>query len=88
MIASFDTPEVQFAVQAAQLAASVVQQVQQDLAARSLDKSDRSPVTVADFASQAVVAALLERAFPNDTLVAEEDASLLRTSQGNRCVLW
>ncbi|HEY57369.1 MAG TPA: 3'(2'),5'-bisphosphate nucleotidase [Anaerolineae bacterium] len=82
MILSFDAPEVRFAVQAAQLAASVVQRVQKDLAARALDKGDRSPVTVADFASQAVVAALLERAFPNDVLVAEEDAATLRTPQG------
>jgi 3'(2'), 5'-bisphosphate nucleotidase len=37
---------------------------------------------VADFASQAVVAQGLEQAFPNDPLVAEEDAAALRNSPG------
>ncbi len=82
MILSFEAPEVRFAVHAAQLAASVAQRIQKDLAAQTLNKGDRSPVTVADFAAQAVVAALLERVFPNDPLVAEEDASALRTPEG------
>jgi 3'(2'), 5'-bisphosphate nucleotidase len=42
-------------------------------------KPDLSPVTVADFASQAVVARRLEEAFPEDSVVAEEDAIALRT---------
>ncbi len=78
MIPSLDVMEVRFAVQAAQLAADVVRQIQHELAAEALTKGDRSPVTVADFASQAVVAALLEQTFPNDPLVAEEDATALR----------
>jgi 3'(2'), 5'-bisphosphate nucleotidase len=41
-------------------------------------KKDRSPVTVADLAIQAVVAARLAEAFPHDALVAEEDARLVR----------
>jgi 3'(2'), 5'-bisphosphate nucleotidase len=44
----------------------------------ALTKGDRSPVTVADLAVQAVVAAGLEAAFPDDVLVGEEDAALLR----------
>ncbi len=82
MIPSLDVPEVRFAVQAVRLAAEVVRQIQRELAAQALIKGDRSPVTVADFASQAVVAALLEQAFPNDVLVAEEDAAALRAPQG------
>ena len=41
-------------------------------------KSDRSPVTIADLAIQAVVAERLAEAFPHDSLIAEEDAGLLR----------
>jgi 3'(2'), 5'-bisphosphate nucleotidase len=41
-------------------------------------KPDHSPVTVADFASQAVVAHRLEEAFPEDSIVAEEDTLALR----------
>jgi 3'(2'), 5'-bisphosphate nucleotidase len=47
-----------------------------------LAKADRSPVTVADFAVQALIADRLARAFPDDALVAEEDASVLRSSAG------
>jgi 3'(2'), 5'-bisphosphate nucleotidase len=40
-------------------------------------KGDASPVTVADFAVQAVIASRLGRARPDDPLVAEEDAAAL-----------
>ena len=46
----------------------------------SLTKDDLSPVTVADYASQALVGRLLAEAFPDDPLIAEEDASGLRPS--------
>ena len=46
--------------------------------AQAAIKSDTSPVTVADLAIQALVAARLVDAFPDDPLVAEEDAALLR----------
>ncbi len=44
----------------------------------SLEKADRSPVTVADFGSQALVCRRVKAAFPHDPIVAEEDASALR----------
>jgi hypothetical protein len=44
----------------------------------ALLKADRSPVTIADFSVQALVADRLGRAFPDDPLVAEEDAALLQ----------
>ncbi|HUU82064.1 MAG TPA: 3'(2'),5'-bisphosphate nucleotidase [Phycisphaerae bacterium] len=44
----------------------------------TLAKKDRSPVTVADFGAQALVSADLAEAFPQDPLVAEEDAAQLR----------
>lgn len=81
MVNSFDVAEVRFAIQAVRYAAEVVRQVQQELVPQALTKDDRSPVTVADYAAQAVVAALLERCFPNDALVAEEDASALRAPE-------
>lgn len=46
--------------------------------AGSLAKDDKSPVTVADFAAQAVVAAALQHAFGEDPLVGEESADALR----------
>ncbi len=43
-----------------------------------LVKDDLSPVTVADYGSQAVVCRFLEAAFPDDPVVGEEDAAALR----------
>ena len=44
----------------------------------TLVKDDRSPVTVADFAAQALVAQALAEHCPDDQLVGEEDAEALR----------
>jgi 3'(2'), 5'-bisphosphate nucleotidase len=45
-------------------------------------KSDSSPVTVADFAVQAVLARRLAQAVPDDVLVAEEDSRSLQGEAG------
>jgi HAL2 family 3'(2'),5'-bisphosphate nucleotidase len=74
--------EIQFAIQAVRQAALLVQQVQAELVTPALTKDDRSPVTVADFAAQAVVGRLLSRTFPNDLMVAEEDSHTLRQKDG------
>ena len=70
--------ETKFALHAVQQASLLVKQVQAEMAAHTLTKGDRSPVTVADFASQAVVGHLLSQTYPDDPLVAEEDAQELR----------
>jgi 3'(2'), 5'-bisphosphate nucleotidase len=44
----------------------------------TLVKKDRSPVTIADYASQAVVCKILQEIFPSDPIVAEEDSHQLR----------
>lgn len=49
-------------------------------------KEDRSPVTVADFGSQALICAALHRAFPDDPIMAEEDAASL-ASPANAAIL-
>ncbi|MEX0777256.1 MAG: 3'(2'),5'-bisphosphate nucleotidase [Phycisphaeraceae bacterium] len=73
--------ESQTALAAVRQAAAVCQAVQQRLVRpETLAKKDKSPVTVADFASQAVVCAALEKAFPDDPVVGEEDAHELRQS--------
>ncbi len=67
------------AVRAVVAASGVCEQVRRTLAdADAVIKGDKSPVTVADFASQAVVAAALaETGLP---MVAEEDAAELRVA--------
>lgn len=60
-------------------ACAVCRRVQQDIEQlRSMTKDDRSPVTVADFASQAVVAHRLREALGDIRLVAEETSEQLR----------
>jgi 3'(2'), 5'-bisphosphate nucleotidase len=74
-------PEVNFALHAVRKASRLVKQVQSELVSPALTKQDRSPVTVADFASQALIGHLLAGSFPHDPLVAEEDTSSLRTPE-------
>ena len=46
----------------------------------ALTKGDRSPVTLADLATQVVVSLRLARGFPDDPLLAEEDSAALADS--------
>lgn len=77
---SVDTsiPEVAFAMHTVRHAAQIAQRVQSGMAIANLTKSDLSPVTVADFAVQALAAHALEQAFPGEPLVAEETSQELR----------
>ncbi len=70
--------ELQVALQATQRAAELCQRVQHSLGQKALEKNDKSPVTIADFGSQAIIAQALQAAFPVIPLIAEEDASALR----------
>ncbi len=76
-----DTPEGAFACDAVRRATQLARGIQREMVTPALTKGDRSPVTVADFAVQAVVAKLLGDALPDAVLVGEEDASELRTSE-------
>jgi HAL2 family 3'(2'),5'-bisphosphate nucleotidase len=73
-----ESPELATALDAVRLAARVCRNVQGSISDDVLEKQDRSPVTVADFASQAVVCRALQAAFPAIPIVAEEDAAELR----------
>jgi len=76
-----DHPEIGFAVSALKEAAQLAKKIQREMAPAALTKEDKSPVTVADFAVQALLGRSLEMAFPEDTLVAEEDSATLRSTQ-------
>jgi len=77
-----EVPEIQFALKAVSQASRLVKQVQAELVSNALTKDDRSPVTVADFASQALVGSLLDETFPQDPMVGEEDSEALRRPEG------
>jgi len=74
--------ELRAALEAVRGAARVCRAVQERLITRdTLEKRDKSPVTVADFASQAIVCHHLEQAFPSDAVVGEEGSAELRTAE-------
>jgi 3'(2'), 5'-bisphosphate nucleotidase len=76
MNGSFDHPQrvaLHAVAEAARLCVAVRRAVPQQL-----EKLDRSPVTVADFGSQALVCRILRREFPRDPIVAEEDSRELQ----------
>ena len=53
--------------------------IQEELTgADSITKSDKSPVTIADFASQAIICKILEENFPGIPIVAEENSGALQ----------
>ena len=52
----------------------------------SLEKKDRSPVTVADFGSQALVCRAIHARFQDDPIIGEEDSAALREA-GNEALL-
>jgi len=73
--------EVLTAIKATLMASALCQRVREDLSGReSILKSDRSPVTIADFGSQAIICKMIKEEFPDDIIVAEEDSRELRKS--------
>ena len=71
--------EKQIAISAVFRAVQLCQQVQADMVKTdAVEKADRSPVTVADFGSQALICHAIGEAFPDDAIVAEEDSQTLQ----------
>jgi len=62
-------------LRACSLTSSVFNKLVKD---ETVTKNDKSPVTVADYSAQAVIASILARAFPDDPIVGEEDTKTLR----------
>jgi 3'(2'), 5'-bisphosphate nucleotidase len=71
--------EVLTSVHAIRMASELCQRVKRDsVHEESILKGDRSPVTIADFGSQAVLCKMIKEKFPGDAIVAEEDSEELR----------
>lgn len=66
------------AMEAVMMAAKLCEAVRRDMVPEAMEKSDKSPVTVADYGAQAIICRALAAAFPEDPVVGEEDASDLR----------
>lgn len=73
------TREKKVAVEAVTEAAKLCVAVRSEMVgADALEKDDKSPVTIADFGSQALICRRLLATFPQDAIVGEEDATDLR----------
>ncbi len=76
------------AIDAVRKACRVTRKVQEGLAQiRQFQKDDKSPVTVADFASQAVVCHVLQESLGSFNLVGEETSQALRQDDQERLCL-
>ena len=63
----------------------ITARIQKDLSVKdSLVKPDKSPVTIADFTSQAIICRILHDHFPGIPIVAEEDSAALKESGHER----
>jgi 3'(2'), 5'-bisphosphate nucleotidase len=53
-----------------------------------IDKTDNTPVSVADFAAQSLLVAAIQKNFPGDKVLGEEDSQLLQNDHQLRQKVW
>ncbi|KAI9753476.1 MAG: hypothetical protein M1815_006191 [Lichina confinis] len=82
------TNERQIAELAVQRATILTKKIFNDSAKGTLSKADNSPVTIADFGAQALINHALQKNFPQDEIVAEEDTDTLREKAHLRNLVW
>ena len=78
----FSDPKLQVTLEAVRKAARLMRIIQRETVVSSLEKGDKSPVTVADFSSQALIGYVLKTSFPDIPMIAEETSNALRASEG------
>jgi HAL2 family 3'(2'),5'-bisphosphate nucleotidase len=77
--------ELKVAINTVSKASELCQKVQRTLChTEAIAKKDRSPVTIADFGSQAFIISEILKYFPNDPVVGEEEADVLRSNESIR----
>jgi 3'(2'), 5'-bisphosphate nucleotidase len=82
MNSPIDCSKVRFAIAAVREASLLVRRVQKEMVTAAISKEDKSPVTVADFAAQALVSKRLLETFPDAGFVGEESADWLCSEAG------
>ncbi|KAJ5495933.1 3(2)-5 -bisphosphate nucleotidase HAL2 [Penicillium diatomitis] len=73
---------------AVQRATLLTQKVFFEKAKGTVSKDDKSPVTIGDFGAQALIIQAIRKNFPNDEIVAEEEASSLREDKSLSAEIW
>ncbi len=81
-------PELNLGIAAVAEAGLLCRAVQDRIDPGALQKEDRSPVTVADFGSQALICRALGQEFPNDPVIGEEDSAALREAGNEKLADW
>lgn len=82
------TQERYIAELAVQRACLLTQKVFFEKAKGTVSKDDKSPVTIGDFGAQALIIQAIRKSFPNDEIVAEEEASSLREDKALSSEIW
>jgi len=77
-------PEASFALDFLLEASALARKIQDEMVNPALEKSDRSPVTVADIAIQALLGYHLNTRIPGAALIAEESSQMLTGIGGRR----
>ncbi|KAK6200639.1 54S ribosomal protein L6 mitochondrial [Pestalotiopsis sp. IQ-011] len=80
--------ELEVAQLAVQRATILTKRVFHEKAKGTVDKNDKSPVTIGDFGAQALIIAALKASFPDDEIVAEEEAAGLQENAELRKTVW
>ncbi len=76
--------KLNIALEAVRKSSLLVKKIEQEIVLTAIDKEDRSPVTIADFASQAVIAHLLTENLGHICLVGEEDSANLKADTSSQ----
>lgn len=80
--------ELSIAIHAVHHATILTKTVFHNSSKGSKSKSDASPVTIGDFGAQALIISAIRQSFPDDEIIAEEEASLLRQDDELRSEIW
>lgn len=80
--------ELEVAQLAVQRATILTKRVFHERAKGTVSKDDKSPVTIGDFGAQAIIISALKANFPEDEVVAEEEAEKLRGDANLKQIVW
>ncbi|KAI0113409.1 3(2),5-bisphosphate nucleotidase HAL2 [Daldinia grandis] len=80
--------ELEVAQLAVQRASILTKRVFHEKAKGTVSKDDKSPVTIGDFGAQALIISALKANFPDDEIVAEEEAAELRQDENLKHTIW
>lgn len=80
--------ELEVAQLAVQRATILTKRVFHERAKGTVSKDDKSPVTIGDFGAQALIISALKANFPEDEIIAEEEAETLRGDANLKQIVW